>query len=50
MQGKKYRSKRSKLIYYANIMIVSSITLIVYGLVLYFTSGKRYKIFKSINK
>ena len=39
MQGKKYRSKRSKLIYYANIMIVSSITLIVYGLVLYFTSG-----------
>ena len=35
----KKRSKQSKFIYYSNIMIVSAITLIVYGVVLNFTSG-----------
>ena len=35
----KKRSKQSKISYYANILIVSAITLIVYGVVLYFTSG-----------
>ena len=40
MQNKRYRqSKRSKVAYYANILIVSAVTLIVYGLVLYFTTG-----------
>ena len=40
MQGKKKR-KRSKISYYANILIVSAVTLIVYGLVLNFTSGNK---------
>ena len=35
----KKRSRQSKISYYANILIVSAITLIVYGIVLNFTSG-----------
>lgn len=48
MQNKKYRRKRSKVSYYANILIVSAITLIVYGLVLNFTSGN--KLFNPLDK
>lgn len=47
MQGKK-RRKRSKISYYANILIVSAVTLIVYGLVLNFTSGN--KLFNPLDK
>ena len=35
----KKRSRQSKISYYANILIVSAITLIVYGIVLNITSG-----------
>ena len=41
MQGNK-RRRRSKVSYYANILIVSAVTLIVYGLVLHLTSGNKF--------
>lgn len=47
MQGKKKR-RRSKISYYANILIVSAVTLIVYGLVLNFTGGN--KLFNPVDK
>ncbi len=50
MQNKKYRRKQSKVTYYANILFVSAITLIVYGLVLNFTTGDKLFSPKDNNK